>query len=67
MEKSVKFVGVSILDLLAVMFIGLKITGEIDWSWWWVLAPLWGQFVLYGVVASVVFGLLVLAKMLSKS
>lgn len=27
--------------MLAVLFIGLKITGYIDWSWWWVLAPLW--------------------------
>lgn len=27
---------------LALLFIGLKLTGHIDWSWWWVLAPLWG-------------------------
>ena len=35
-------------SLLGLMFIGLKLTGHIDWSWWWVLAPLWipGAFVL---------------------
>ncbi len=27
--------------LLCLMFIGLKLTGHIDWSWWWVLAPIW--------------------------
>ena len=29
------------MDLLWVMFVGLKLTNHIDWSWWWVLAPLW--------------------------
>lgn len=32
--------------LLAVLFIGLKLTGHIDWSWWWVLSPLWIPFAL---------------------
>ena len=27
--------------LLTILFIGLKLTGYISWSWWWVLAPLW--------------------------
>ena len=27
--------------LLLVLFIGLKLTGHIAWSWWWVLSPLW--------------------------
>jgi len=27
--------------LLTTLFIGLKLTGNIDWSWWWVLSPLW--------------------------
>lgn len=33
--------GVGFFGMLAVMFIGLKITGHIAWSWWWALAPLW--------------------------
>lgn len=28
-------------ELLTLLFIGLKLTGVIAWSWWWVLAPLW--------------------------
>lgn len=27
--------------LLTVLFIGLKLTDNIDWSWWWVLSPTW--------------------------
>jgi hypothetical protein len=25
-----------------VVFLVLKLTGYIAWSWWWVTAPLWG-------------------------
>jgi len=32
---------VSVLGLLTVLFVGLKLTGYIAWSWWWVLAPTW--------------------------
>ena len=31
----------SFLSLLTILFIGLKLTGYIHWSWLWVLAPLW--------------------------
>ncbi len=27
--------------ILALIFITLKLTHHIDWSWWWVLSPLW--------------------------
>jgi len=26
---------------LTILFIGLKLGRVIDWSWWWVLSPLW--------------------------
>lgn len=38
--------GIGILSLLGLLFIGLKLTGYINWSWWWVLAPFWGGFAL---------------------
>lgn len=31
----------SFLTLLTILFIGLKLTNYINWSWWWVLAPIW--------------------------
>lgn len=33
--------GLSLADMLTVLFVALKLTGHIDWSWWWVLAPCW--------------------------
>jgi hypothetical protein len=36
--------GIGFLGLLTILFIGLKLTHYIDWSWWWVLAPIWGVF-----------------------
>ena len=30
-----------VITLLQVAFIALKITGTINWSWWWVMAPTW--------------------------
>ena len=33
--------GIGFVGLLTILFIGLKLTGFIDWSWWWVLSPLW--------------------------
>ena len=33
--------GIGFPGLLTVLFIGLKLTGYITWSWWWVLSPLW--------------------------
>ncbi len=38
--------GIGFFGLLAVLFIGLKLTGFIDWSWWWVLSPIWGSALL---------------------
>ena len=33
--------GIGFFGALAILFIGLKLGGLIDWSWWWVLAPIW--------------------------
>ena len=33
--------GIGFIGLLTILFIGLKLTGHITWSWWWVLSPLW--------------------------
>ena len=33
--------GIGLPGLLTVLFVGLKLTNVISWSWWWVLSPLW--------------------------
>ncbi len=38
------------LGLLTVLFVGLKLTNFIAWSWWWVLAPTWVPLLVYMLV-----------------
>lgn len=33
--------GIGFTGLLTIVFITLKLLGVIDWSWGWVLSPLW--------------------------
>ena len=33
--------GIGFSGLLTIAFIVLKLCHVIDWSWWWVLSPLW--------------------------
>jgi hypothetical protein len=54
--KSSSSGGISFTGLLAIVFITLKLLHKLDWSWWWVLAPLWG-----GAALGVVIILFVLA------
>jgi hypothetical protein len=48
--------GIGFAGLLTILFIGLKLTDNIDWSWVWVLSPLWISFALFGVFV-VTFGI----------
>lgn len=42
--------GVSVLSLLGIVFITLKLTGVITWSWLWVTVPFWGGIALFFTV-----------------
>jgi len=33
--------GISLSGLTFIVFLVLKLTNVIDWSWWWVTSPLW--------------------------
>ena len=46
--------GIGFPGLLTVLFIGLKLTGNITWPWVWVLSPLWISFVLFFVIAAII-------------
>jgi hypothetical protein len=44
---------ISYTNLLCILFIGLKLTGFIHWSWVWVLSPVWISYlVAIGIVAT---------------
>lgn len=47
--------GIGFAGTLTIAFIVLKLTGYIDWSWWWVWSPMWistiiGILIIIGVV-----------------
>ena len=42
--------GIGFLGMLTIVFIALKLTDNIDWSWWAVFAPIWVPSVILIVV-----------------
>ena len=40
-----------VCELLTVIFVVLKLTGNIAWSWWWVISPMYIFMLLYGVLS----------------
>ncbi len=49
MEKRNNYGGIGIAEALFLVFLILKLTDNIDWSWWWVTAPLWIPIGLFAV------------------
>lgn len=47
-------VGVSIGDVVLIVFIILKLCKVINWSWFWVLSPLWISLILYIIVVIII-------------
>lgn len=52
--------GIGFTGLLTVLFIGLKLTGHITWSWWWVLSPLWISGIIVLLILVSFFAVLIL-------
>ena len=48
--------------LLTILFIALKLTHVIAWSWWWVLSPLWiGFAVTFAVLVLIGIGVVIVS------
>ena len=41
--------------LLTTLFVGLKLTGFINWAWWLVLLPIWGPLAIGIIVILLMF------------
>lgn len=50
--------GIGFCGLLTIVFITLKLTGVITWSWWWVLAPLWAPVAVALIILLIVGGII---------
>jgi hypothetical protein len=47
--------GIDLTGVLFIVFLILKLTNVIDWSWWWVTAPLWGPIALSFAIIVILF------------
>lgn len=47
MENNCYNSGLSFSTILFLIFLVLKLTNVIDWSWWWVIAPLWINCIIF--------------------
>lgn len=55
--------GIGFTGLLTILFIALKLTGVIAWSWWWVLSPLWiGAGIALLVIAGIVLAIILKSR-----
>ncbi len=59
--------GLSLTAVLFVVFLVLKLTGNIDWSWWWVTSPLWIPFAILLGLFFIVVLLIVIALIFGMS
>ena len=62
MEKKTSS-GIGLPGVLFVVFLVLKLTGNIDWSWWWVTSPIWIPFL--AAVAILITLIVIFVGMLS--
>lgn len=63
-ENSVK-ISFPMMSVLFIVFLVLKLTNVITWSWWWVTAPLWmplGLGIIFLLFAALIFGLIAVLK-----
>jgi len=51
--------GTALALMLTVAFVILKLCNVIDWSWWWVVSPIW---IYFGVVIIITIIILLISK-----
>ena len=45
---------VGLSGLVFIVFLVLKLIGQIDWSWWWITSPLW-----IPVIGAILIGIII--------
>ena len=62
MDNKAKQGGLGIVSVLTIIFIVLKLLGVIQWSWIWVLSPIW----IFAVIVAVVFSVILIGGRIKK-
>ena len=55
--------GIGFPGLLTVLFIGLKLTGYINWPWIWVLSPIWISVSIVFAIILIIAAIALIAEM----
>ena len=53
-DKKVKNSGIGFISALTLIFIVLKLTNNIKWSWIWVLSPIWITVIFLIVIFTII-------------
>ena len=54
--------GIGFTGALTILFIGLKLGHVINWSWWWVLSPIWISASIVITILAIVLAVAVIAQ-----
>lgn len=65
MQNNTNYGGISFVGLLQITFIVLKLIDKIDWSWWWVLSPMWISSIIF-ILVFIMIILALIVKALGK-
>ena len=57
--ENTKNTSINLSMILFIIFLVLKLTNNINWSWWWVTSPLWIGFAV-GIAILLIIGLITL-------
>jgi hypothetical protein len=52
--------------ILFLIFLVLKLTKQIDWSWWWVTSPIWIAFLILFILIAISQISLLVIKIIKK-
>jgi len=58
--------GIGFSGALFLVFLVLKLTGHITWSWWWVTSPLWMPFVFILVIVIIAVIVLIIKEIIER-
>lgn len=62
--------GMRTITVLFLVFLILKLTNVISWSWWWITAPLWGSLAIGITIFTVpilITGMVIIAEFILSS
>lgn len=65
-NKIMTFMKCLFVSLLTIAFIVLKLCNVIDWSWWWVLSPLWIYAALNVATLTIMIIIIVIRELIKK-